>query len=115
MEVTYNEDGLEDGESRSYHETGGLAKIGIYKNGKPIGSHKAFYEDGTLKKLSEYDEKGNRIYHRSYYSNGIRRLYQNFDEDKKNYLKYEIWYKEDGSLWQYSRNVRGKCIYKNVF
>lgn len=112
MEVTYNEDGLEDGESRSYHRTGGLAETGVYKNGKPIGSHRVFYEDGTLKELSEYDGRGYKISYKGYYPDGIRRLYQTFDEDKKNYLKYEAWYKEDGSLWQYSRSVRGKCVYK---
>ncbi len=87
-EIDYDSEGLEDGEVRHYYET------------------------GKLESLYRHDDHGKSINYINYSREGLKRLYQEFDQDKRNLLKREIWYKNDGYLWQISRLVRGSCVYK---
>jgi len=113
--ITYDENGRKTGEAKAYYDTGELRKIEFYKKGVVIDDIKTFYRDGTLKSLYKHSKNGSSISYIGYYPNGRKRLYQEFDDDKSNLLKLEIWYKEDGTLWQYSRHVKGKCVYKKAY
>lgn len=111
LEISYDENGLKNGVSKEYYSNGNIKTLELFFKGKIVGESKSFYENGQLKSLYKYCNNGQRINYFKYYSNGKISHYQEFDQDKKNLLKREIWYKEDGSLWLFSRHVKGSMIY----
>ncbi len=79
----FGANGLEQGLEESYHESGALASLRSYSNGKLVGMGRGWHDNGKLAYEGAYVDGQRDGIWRSYYADGKRQTIENFAAGKR--------------------------------